>query len=92
MPNALIMTPQDDVAVMTANAATGECVVCIISDSKVEVTAVQDVPLYHKIALRDIPKGGTVRKYGNIIGEATQDIPVGAHVHTHNIDSTTKED
>lgn len=91
MPNALIMETPDDVAVMTTSTAAGECVVCIISDNKLEVTSAQDIPMYHKIALREIPKGSVVRKYGNIIGEATQDIPAGAHVHTHNIDSTNKE-
>lgn len=92
MPNALIMTHQDDVAVMTTNAAVGESVVCTIADNDVEIIAVQDIPLYHKIALRKISQGDIVRKYGNIIGEATQDIPAGAHIHTHNIDSTAKED
>jgi len=85
------MTPQDDVAVMTTNAVKGESVTCIIANNKTEITAVQDIPLYHKIALRDIPKGSIVCKYGNIIGETTQDIPTGAHVHTHNIDSRNKE-
>jgi len=85
------MTPQDNVAIMTTNAAAGECVICIISGDETKITATQDIPLYHKIALREIPKGGVVRKYGNIIGEATQHIPVGAHIHSHNIDSTTKK-
>ncbi len=39
----------------------------------------------HKYALREIKKGENVIKYGNPIGHATEDIPVGAHVHTHNV-------
>ena len=39
----------------------------------------------HKYALRDIPKGENVIKYGNPIGHATQDIKKGEHVHTHNL-------
>ena len=39
----------------------------------------------HKIALRDIAKGEPVIKYGFPIGEATEDIPAGGHVHTHNL-------
>ena len=39
----------------------------------------------HKYALRDIPRGADVVKYGMPIGHATQDIPRGAHVHVHNL-------
>ncbi|MBQ7389601.1 MAG: altronate dehydratase [Clostridia bacterium] len=39
----------------------------------------------HKYALRDIKKGENIIKYGNPIGHATEDIPAGAHVHTHNV-------
>jgi altronate hydrolase len=39
----------------------------------------------HKVALRDIKKGEPVIKYGFPIGEATEDIPMGGHVHSHNL-------
>ncbi len=41
----------------------------------------------HKYALRAIAQGESVIKYGFPIGEATCDIPAGAHVHTHNLKS-----
>ena len=44
-----------------------------------------DVPAGHKVALRDIPPGGQVRKYGQVIGVATGPIAAGEHVHTHNL-------
>jgi altronate hydrolase len=43
------------------------------------------VPTGHKIAIRRIPIGDVVRKYGQPIGAATEDIAPGAHVHVHNI-------
>ncbi len=46
-----------------------------------------EIPAGHKIALRDIPKGTAVIKYGYPIGIATQDIQAGTHVHTHNLSS-----
>jgi len=46
-----------------------------------------DVPAGHKIALRDIPKGSAVMKYGYPIGVATADIRAGEFVHTHNLAS-----
>ena len=45
----------------------------------------EDLPMGHKAALRDIRAGETVIKYGYPIGEATQDIPAGGHVHTQNL-------
>jgi altronate hydrolase len=44
------------------------------------------VPRGHKVALRPLPAGTAVRKYGQVIGFATRDIPVGEHVHTHNME------
>ena len=49
------------------------------------VTLLADLPMGHKVALKDIQKGEAVIKYGFPIGEATEDIPRGAHVHTHNL-------
>lgn len=49
------------------------------------VTALEDIPLGHKIALRDIAAGEPAVKYGCRIGTATRHIPAGAWVHTHNL-------
>lgn len=50
-----------------------------------------DIPAGHKYALKDIKKGETVIKYGQIIGRATQDIKTGEWVHTHNVKSHLDE-
>jgi altronate hydrolase len=50
------------------------------------VTANSLIPSGHKIALVDIPAGGIVRKYAQLIGYAARDIAAGDHVHTHNVD------
>ncbi|MDO3411857.1 altronate dehydratase family protein [Saccharibacillus sp. CPCC 101409] len=52
------------------------------------VETLQDVPQGHKIALADIAEGGLVLKYGAPIGYATEDIPAGSWVHTHNVRTT----
>jgi altronate dehydratase len=49
------------------------------------VTLLQPAPQGHKIASVAIAKGQPVIRYGQIIGEATADIPAGAHVHVHNL-------
>lgn len=43
------------------------------------------IPAGHKIALKDIPKGGDVIKYGFPIGHAICRIRKGEHVHSHNL-------
>jgi len=47
--------------------------------------AAQDIPLGHKLALKDFAVGDTVIKYGNDIGKVVQPIKAGQHVHTHNV-------
>jgi altronate hydrolase len=43
------------------------------------------VPPGHKVATRAIAAGEAVRRYGQVIGTATQAIAPGQHVHTHNL-------
>lgn len=43
------------------------------------------VPRGHKIAHHAILKGENIIRYGQIIGQATEDIAPGAHVHSHNL-------
>ena len=47
----------------------------------------QDIPMGHKFALKNINKGDLIKKYGQIIGIATEDIKVGDWIHVHNIKS-----
>lgn len=51
------------------------------------ITLNHDIPLGHKIALTDIKKGDLIKKYGQIIGVATEDIAKGDWIHTHNLTS-----
>ncbi len=50
-----------------------------------EVTAVNNVPAGHKIALIEIPAGATLIRYGQVIGKSRVRIGPGEHVHTHNV-------
>jgi altronate dehydratase len=49
------------------------------------LTLTDAVPRGHKIAAMAIPKGENVVRYGQIIGQATADIPAGGHVHSQNL-------
>ena len=84
MIHALMINAKDSVAVVTANVKKGTLVSCGDNDSLV-ITAIDDIPVYHKIAIKDIEKGEKVLKYGCPIGEATEAIAAGSHVHSHNM-------
>ena len=55
------------------------------ADKMTNVVAKQDIPIGHKVALKDMPVGATVIKYGVDIGKVVQPIRQGEHAHVHNI-------
>ena len=54
-------------------------------DRTIALTCTQDIPLGHKVALKDMNVGDTVIKYGVDIGKVIAPIKVGQHAHVHNI-------
>lgn len=50
-----------------------------------DVIALQEVPAGYKVATRLIKEGEPVLKYNTVIGYATEDIPAGTMMHSHNI-------
>jgi (2R)-sulfolactate sulfo-lyase subunit alpha len=83
----LVHAKSDYVGVAVADIAAGETVNGSFMDSggEVELKSTNDIPLGHKIALRNIRKGEKVVEYNETIGAATMDIQPGEHVHTHNL-------
>ena len=81
---ALLLRPDDNVAVTTRDLAAGTRVLTE-NGATPEIAIPGDVPRGHKLAVRDVPAGSAVRKYGQSIGCATVDISAGDHVHTHNL-------
>ena len=49
------------------------------------VTALEDIPQGHKMAVKPIKNGENVIKYGFPIGHATADAAPGTWMHTHNV-------
>jgi (2R)-sulfolactate sulfo-lyase subunit alpha len=54
-------------------------------DKTMEVKSLQDIPIGHKVALRDMAVGDTVWKYGIDMGKVVANIKAGEHAHVHNI-------
>jgi altronate hydrolase len=51
----------------------------------VAVEVLDSVPAGHKVALRDIGEGESIRRYGQVIGRTRMAIGAGRHVHVHNL-------
>jgi altronate hydrolase len=80
---AVHLRPEDNVAVAARNLQPG----WEIEVNGAALTLADRIGLGHKIALRDIPRGEAIHKYGQIIGFASRPIPAGSHVHVHNVDA-----
>jgi len=70
----------DDVVIARVELAAGTR---LLNEGGIE--AATHVPAGHKIAVRALKQGQPVRRYNQIIGFATRDIPPGEHVHVHNL-------
>ena len=84
---AIRINAADIVAVALQNLKKGETITLEAMDDVAETSVVlaEDITQGHKFALRDIKAGEHIIKYGYPIGEATENIKAGSHVHTHNI-------
>lgn len=87
-PSFLAHKDGDYVAVAVRDVSRGEAVVGYLdgtASETVEVTA--EIPLGHKVALRDVPSGDDVIEYGVRTAIASADITRGDYAHTHNLRS-----
>src|SRR3954453_4199938 len=76
-PLTIRLNPADNVVVARVDLLPG---------TAAEGVAVRTpVPAGHKLATAPIASGEPVRKYGQILGFATEAIAPGEHVHTHNL-------
>ena len=88
MSHCVLHDPKDSVAVVVVEGIkAGDALTGLILDEDRTITlqCTEDIPLGHKVALRDMAAGDTVIKYGVDIGRVVQPIRKGAHAHVHNI-------
>jgi altronate hydrolase len=84
---AVHLHPEDNIAIAARPLPAGS----ELLHDRATLTVTGRVGLGHKVALRPIRKGEAVRKYGQIIGFANQDIAAGSHVHVHNVSADNFE-
>jgi (2R)-sulfolactate sulfo-lyase subunit alpha len=88
IPHLLVHDHHDNMGVVVVEGLkAGTKMLCVVTadDSSFELEARADVPIGHKIALKDLAAGDTAIKYGEDIGKITGAIGKGEHVHTHNL-------
>jgi (2R)-sulfolactate sulfo-lyase subunit alpha len=83
----LVHDKHDTVGVAVVDVKAGQALEgrSLDTNETVKAKANADIPLGHKIALKDFKVGDTVLKYGNDIGKVVQPIKAGDHVHVHNV-------
>lgn len=84
MNKVIKINEKDNVVTTTIAFNKGE----VIEVDGRQITIGADIPRFHKIAIEDIKKGELIYKYGQIIGDALEDIKAGDHVHVDNVEST----
>lgn len=89
--NALLMDPSDNVVTCVNEVAKGNTVVYRKGEELLTLTALEDIPYCHKIALMDIPEGGEVIKYGESLGRTSEAIPAGHWVSHNNLFSVPRD-
>ena len=78
---ALRLHPADNVAIARLLLQPGTR----LRFADAELAVCEVIPAGHKVALRTIPAGERVIRYGECIGRATRPIEAGEHVHQHNL-------
>lgn len=89
--NALLMDARDNVVTCVAEVSKGEQVVYRENGEVCVLTAEDDIPYCHKVALEDLPRGAQVFKYGEMIGRTTVPIAKGHWVSHENIVSVPRD-
>jgi (2R)-sulfolactate sulfo-lyase subunit alpha len=87
MVDFLIHDASDNVGVATRDIQSGQTVSGLFMDSEktTRVKALKDIPLGHKIALKNLKSGEGAVEYGHDIGKIVADVKKGEHVHIHNL-------
>jgi (2R)-sulfolactate sulfo-lyase subunit alpha len=83
----LVHDKKDTVGVAVVDVKAGQTLEGrdLATNDTLHARALMDIPLGHKIALKDFRPGDTVIKYACDIGKVVAPIKAGEHVHVHNV-------
>jgi len=86
----IVINEKDNVATALKELSAGAEVSFEFQGHIEKIRLLSDIPVGHKLALRDIEKGEAVIKYGEHIGQSTSRISRGEYVHVHNVVSQVR--
>lgn len=89
--NALMMDVTDNVVTCVADVPKGAEVVYRKGDEICSLTAEENIPYCHKIALVDLKEGDDAIKYGESLGKMTADVAKGCLVNHFNLISVVRD-
>jgi len=89
--DAILLNVKDNVVTSVYGAQKAQKVCYYKGEELCSIDTIEEIPPCHKIALVPITKGTKIIKYGEIIGQAMQDIAKGGWVSHHNIDSLPRD-
>lgn len=81
----IVINEKDNVAVALKPLNAGTTVFVELQGRVEKIKLLSDIPMGHKLAMRDMDEAEPVIKYGEPIGQSTAKISRGEHVHIHNI-------
>ncbi|MEG0576613.1 MAG: UxaA family hydrolase [Bacilli bacterium] len=92
MNNAIVINCDDNVATVLTDLKKNDYIhytdeLC----DEIVIKCLENIPSFHKIAIKNILCGTPVIKYGEIIGVANCLINTGQHVHINNVISACKK-
>ncbi|MCM3704327.1 MULTISPECIES: UxaA family hydrolase [Cytobacillus] len=82
----LFLNERDSVAVALSNIPAGAEVTVKAEGIEKTIRILEPIRFGHKFAVRAIPQGDDIIKYGEVIGAAIAPIDAGEHVHVHNLE------
>lgn len=82
----LLIHPEDSVVITLKSFSAGETI--IFNEQTILVK--EEIPIGHKIAIKDHQVNQNVVRYGFPIGSAKEPIKIGDWVHTHNVQTNLK--
>ena len=84
---AILLNARDDVVIARRELPADSTVsLDLLGTPHVLLRVRQAIPAGHKLALRSLPAGAPVHRYGQVIGFASCAIVAGDHVHSHNLE------
>ena len=89
--NALMIDESDNVVTCVDEVSAGSDVFYRKGDDILSVTAIENIPYCHKVALKDFAEGEDVIKYGESLGKTNCAVKKGGWLYDKNMHSVPRD-